>query len=141
MSSELIPITFNKIMQSRAYTVFILGTDKKRFAIFTDPAVGQNIQLHLTEEKKPRPFTHDLIHSIFKGLEIKPIQVVINDVEDTLYFARLYLEQQIGEQKVVLEIDGRPSDFILLALMYNLPIYCKKDALEKAVPIDDKLNT
>lgn len=137
MASELIPITFKKIMQSRAYTVFILGTDKKRFAIFTDPVVGQNIQLHLTEEKKPRPFTHDLINSIFKGLEIKPLQVVIHDVEDTLYFARLYLEQQSVEEKVILEIDGRPSDFIQLALMHNLPVFCRKDALEKAIAIED----
>jgi len=136
MASELIPITFKKIMQARSYTVFILGTEKKRFAIFTDPSVGQNIQLCLTEEKKPRPFTHDLINSIFKGLEVKPLQVVINDVEDTLYFARLYLEQQLGEEKVILEIDGRPSDFILLALMHDLPVYCRKDALEKAVAIE-----
>jgi bifunctional DNase/RNase len=136
--SELIPITFNKIMQSRAYTVFILGTEKKRFAIFTDPSVGQNIQLYLTEEKKPRPFTHDLINFIFKGFEIKPLQVVINGIEDTTYFARLYLEQRIDEQKtIVLEIDGRPSDCITVALMHNLPVFCRREILEKAVPVEE----
>ncbi|MBS0606914.1 MAG: bifunctional nuclease family protein, partial [Verrucomicrobia bacterium] len=35
MASELVPITFNKIMQSRSYTVIILGTAEKRFAIYT----------------------------------------------------------------------------------------------------------
>ena len=138
MTSELIPITFNKIMQSRAYTVFILGTEKKRFAIFTDPSVGQNIQLYLTEEKKPRPFTHDLIHSIFKGFEINPLQVVINGIEDTTYFARLYLEQRIDEQTVVvLEIDGRPSDCITIALMHNLPVFCRKEILEAAISVEE----
>jgi len=137
MTSELVPITFNKIMQSRAYTVIILGTEKKRFAIFTDPSVGQNIQLYLTEEKKPRPFTHDLINGILQGFEIKPLQVVINDIEDTIYFARLYLEQQIGEQKVIIEIDGRPSDCITLALMHNLPVFCRKEILDKAVPVEE----
>jgi hypothetical protein len=124
-------------MQSRSYTVFILGTEQKRFAIFTDPAVGQNIQIYLTEEKKLRPYTHDLINAIFKGFEIKPLQVVINDIEDTIYFARIYLEQQIGEQKSVLEIDSRPSDSITLALMHNLPVFCRKEILEKAIAVEE----
>ena len=110
MASELVPITFNKIMQSRSYTVIILGTDQKRFAIYTDPSVGKNIQTYLTDENKPRPFTHDLINAVFRGFDIKPLQIVINDIEDTIYFARIYLEQTVGEQKTILEIDARPSD-------------------------------
>jgi bifunctional DNase/RNase len=137
MVSELVPVTFNKIMQSRAYTVIILGTDQKRFAIYTDPQVGQNIQAYLTEEKKPRPMTHTLINSIFTGLDIKPLQVVINDIEDTIYFARLYLEQQMGEQKTILEIDTRPSDSVMIALMHNIPVFCRRDILEKAVAVEE----
>lgn len=137
MSSELIPITFNKIMQSRAYTVIILGTDAKRFAIYTDPAVGRNIQVYLTEESKPRPFTHDLMNAIFQGFGIKPLQIVINNVEDTIYFARIYLEQQIGDQKTILEIDARPSDCITLALLNNIPVFCRKEVLEKAVAVEE----
>ena len=63
--------------------------------------------------------------------------LVINDIEDTVYFARLYLEQQVGEQKVILEIDSRPSDCITLALMHNLPVFCRKEILEKAVPVEE----
>jgi bifunctional DNase/RNase len=138
MASELVPITFNKIMQSRSYTVIILGTDQKRFAIYTDPSVGRNIQMYLTEEHKPRPYTHDLLNAVFRGFEIKPLQIVINDIEDTIYFARLFLEQQIGEQKTVLEIDARPSDCIILALcLDNIPVFCRKEILEKAVPVEE----
>jgi bifunctional DNase/RNase len=134
---ELVPITFNKIMQSRSYTVIILGTDAKRFAIYTDPAVGRNIQVHLTEENKPRPYTHDLINAVFRGFDIKPIQIVINDIEDTIYFARIYLEQTLGEVKTICEIDARPSDCITLALLNNIPVFCRKDILEKAVPVEE----
>ncbi len=137
MASELIPITFNKIMQSRSYTVIILGTEQKRFAIYTDPSVGRNIQAYLTEEHKPRPFTHDLINAVFRGFDIKPLQIVINDIEDTIYFARIYLEQLIGEQKMLLEIDARPSDCIILALLNNIPVFCRKDILEKAVAVQE----
>lgn len=137
MVEQLVPITFNKIMQSRSYTVIILGTDQKKFAIYTDPSVGKNIQIHLTEENKPRPFTHDLINAVFRGFEIKPLQIVITDIEDTIYFARLYLEQQIGEQKTVLEIDARPSDCVTLAILNNIPVYCRKEILDKAVAVEE----
>ena len=74
----------------------------------------------------------------FKGFEIKPIQVVINGIEDTTYFARLYLEQHIDEQTVVvLEIDGRPSDCITIALMHNLPVFCRKEILEAAISVEE----
>lgn len=137
MASELIPITFNKIMQSRSYTVIILGTSEKRFAIYTDPQVGRHIQAFLTTEQKTRPLTHDLMKSIFKGLNVKPLQIVISDIEDTIYFARLYLEQEIGNEKTILEIDARPSDCITLALMDNIPVYCRKEIFEKAVPVEE----
>ncbi len=137
MDTELIPITFNKIMQSRSYTVIILGTEEKRFAIYTDPSVGRNIQQYLTDENKPRPFTHDLISAIFRGLDIKPVQIVITDIEDTIYFAHLYLEQQVGDQKIVLEIDARPSDCITLAVRDKIPVFCRKDIFEKAVAVEE----
>ena len=124
-------------MQSRAYTVIILGTEAKRFAIYTDPSVGRTIQTHLTEENKPRPFTHDLINAICRGLDIKLLQIVITDIEDTVYFARLYLEQQIGDQKTILEIDARPSDCITLAIMHKIPLFCTSEVLEKAVAVQD----
>lgn len=137
MTSELVPITFNKIMQSRAYTVIILGTNEKRFAIYTDPQVGRTIQTYLMTEQKPRPYTHDLINAVFRGLNIKPLQIVINDIEDTIYFARLFLEQTIGDQRMILEIDARPSDCITLALMENIPVFCRKEILEKAVAVQE----
>lgn len=124
-------------MQSRSYTVIILGTEEKRFAIYTDPSVGKNIQQYLTEENKPRPFTHDLIGSIFRGLDIKPVQIVITDIEDTIYFAHLYLEQQMGEQKTMLEIDARPSDCLTLAVLYKIPLFCRKEIFEKAVAVQE----
>jgi hypothetical protein len=135
--TEIIPISFNKIMQSKAYTVIVLDTGEKKFAIYTEPSVGQNIQKHLIDGKKNRPYTHNLLNSILKGLNVKLLQVVINDIEDTVYFARLFLEQELGETKQILEIDARPSDCVMLALLNNLPIYCKKAVADKAVAIEE----
>jgi hypothetical protein len=68
---------------------------------------------------------------------VKILQVIIQDVEDTVYFARLFLEQQAGEMKTIVEIDARPSDCIILALMNSVPVFCRREILEKAVPVEE----
>lgn len=135
MHSELIQLTFDKIMQTRSYTVVILGARDKRFAIYTDPSIGKTLQMYLTGAEKARPLTHDLIDAILRGLGVSIIQVVINDIQDTVYYARLFLEQNLGDFRHIIEIDARPSDCITLALMNNVPVYCTKDVLEKTVPV------
>lgn len=137
MFSQLIPLTFDKIMQTRSYTVIVLNAKTKRFAIYADPSVGQTLQMFLTDSKKPRPLTHDLIDMIFDGYGIRVKQIVINDVKDTTYFARLYLEQQKGNILHIVEIDARPSDCITLALMSNAPVYCTQEVLDITVPVED----
>jgi len=130
--SELIPITFNKILQSKSYTVIILGAGEKRFAIYTEPKVGKDLQIHLNPGKKPRPGCHEILLSTLQGFEIHPLQVVIHDVEDTVYFARLFLQSVADGKKTVLELDAKPSDCITLALIRGIPIYCRKEVFEKA---------
>jgi uncharacterized protein len=137
MLSELIQLSFEKIMQTRAYTVIVLNGQGKRFAIYMDPSIGRNLQVFLTGAEKPRPLTHDLINHLLRGYEIRIKQVVINDIQDTIYFARLFLEQDLGEIRHIVEIDARPSDCITLALMNNAPVFCTREVLEKTLPIEE----
>jgi len=137
MLKELVQVTFDKIMQTRAYTVVVLGTRDKRFAIYTEPSIGRILQMYLTEIERARPLTHDLINSIFEGYGVRVKQVVINDVQDTTYYARLFLEQEIDGIKHILEIDARPSDCITLALMNNVPVFCTRDVLNRTIAVDD----
>jgi uncharacterized protein len=137
MFSEIIQVSFDKIMQTKSYTVVILSAQGKSFAIYTDPSIGKTLQLFLTEVESPRPLTHELIDRIFEGMDIRVKQVVINDVQDTIYFARLFLEQDIGEIRHIVEIDARPSDCLILALMNNAPVYCTKEVLEKTIAVEE----
>lgn len=138
MLNELVQLSFDKIMQTRSYTVIVLNGQGKRFAIYTDPSIGRNLQVFLTGSEKPRPLTHDLINFMLKGFEIRIKQVVINDIQDTIYFARLFLEQDLGDIRHIVEIDARPSDCITLALMSNAPVFCTRELLEKTLPINDE---
>ncbi len=135
--SELIQLSFDKIMQTRSYTVVVLGARGKKFAIYTDPSIGKTLQMYLTGVEKPRPLTHDLIDLIFKGLDIRIKQVVINDLQDTVYYARLFLEQNLESYRHIIEIDARPSDCITLALMNNVPVFCTEDVFGKTVSVEE----
>jgi bifunctional DNase/RNase len=137
MLNELIQLSFDKIMQTRTYTVVVMEAREKRFAIYTEPGIGRILQMFLTGAEKQRPLTHDLINSIFKGFNANIRQVIINDVQDTVYFARIFLEQEIEGILHILEIDARPSDCITLALMNNVPVYCTHEVLDKTIPIDE----
>lgn len=137
MLTELIQLSFDKIVQTRSYTMVVLGTPEKRFAIYADPNTGRLLQTYLMGMEHPRPLTHDLIEMIFKGLEIRVKQVVINDLKDTVYFARLFLEQYVGSIRHIIEVDARPSDCITLALMANVPLYCTKDVLNRTLAVEN----
>lgn len=138
LSSDLVQLTFDKIMQTRSYTVVILSAENKRFAIYTDPNIGKTLQMNLTGAEKVRPLTHDLINTILQGYGIEIKQVVINDMQDTTYFARLYLEQEQDGLRHIVEMDARPSDCIILALMNDVPVYCTRDLLEKTIPVEEE---
>lgn len=131
MSDKLLPVTFSKIMQANHYTVFVLQSDGKHFPIFASPTVGEEVQTILAEQQSERPKTHDLIESIFKGLNINPLQLILNDVKDDIYFCKLFLEQSKEDGQSILEIDTRPSDGLVIALKNNLPIFTSKALLDK----------
>ncbi len=131
MTEPLYSVNFSKILQGNNYTLFILSANGKKFAIYTSPEVGEVVNAYLAEKKNTRPQTHDLISSIFSGLSIAPLQLILQDLNDTVYHCRLFLEQTKGEEQQILDIDTRPSDGLVLALKHNLPIYCTQNVLDK----------
>lgn len=137
MENELVQLTFEKIIQTKSYTVIILGGNNKRFAIYTESATGKMLQLFLTEAKRPRPLTHDLIERLFDGLDIHVKHIVINDVQDTVYYARLFIQQIKEGINHIVEMDVRPSDALILALMHNAPVYCTKEVLEQTISVEE----
>jgi len=104
----------------------------KVIAIFVDHSVAAAITMAMHEIHKPRPLTHDLIENILAGLGVVLQKVVINDLKEDTYFARLFLYQQLDSGKNMLEIDARPSDSIAMALQLKSPIYITEDVLARA---------
>ena len=111
--------------------VFLTNGDKV-IAIFVDHSVAAAITMSIHKVKKPRPLTHDLIANIFAGLGVKVQKVVVNDLKEDTFYARLYLAQENELGRNVLEIDARPSDSIALALQNQSPIFVNPDVWQRA---------
>jgi hypothetical protein len=73
--------------------------------------------------KKERPLTHDLMANIFLGLGVKLDHVVVNDMQDGTFFARILLRMENELGKKIVEIDARPSDSTVMALQQKRPIF------------------
>jgi bifunctional DNase/RNase len=134
MLQDYVQLAFDRIIQTHAYTAVVLRDKDLRFAIFSDSTVGRFLQLHLSGENRVRPQTHDLLSTILQAYEVRVKQILINDVEDTTFFARLFLEMTKDGLRQIVEIDARPSDCIILAFLHNAPVFCAKHVMEKVVP-------
>jgi bifunctional DNase/RNase len=132
MKDVIFPAVFEKIIQANQYTAFILSANEKQFAIYTTPSTGEYVQRVFTDKPFIRPQTIDLIGSILSGLNVIPLQLIIHDVIDAIYHCKLFLAEPGADHQKILEIDTRPSDGLALALIYNLPIYCTPQLLEKS---------
>ena len=77
--------------------------------------------------KPPRPMTQDLLDGVIKSLGAKIEKIVINDLRNHTFYAKIHLSSNGRTVK----IDSRPSDAIALGTASNTPIYVAEHVLEK----------
>lgn len=102
--------------------------------IWIGPAEADAITVRLQEVSVARPLTHDLLRDVMDKLGAQVDYVVVNDLADDTFFARIMVSFN-GER---MEIDSRPSDAIALAVRVQVPIYAEDAVLEKAGVALDK---
>jgi len=99
--------------------VFLREKDRERYlAIVIGIAEAEAIAIRLHRQSFPRPLTHDLLNNVISSLGAKVQSILISDLIDSTYYARIVLDQ--GGRH--LEIDARPSDAIALAVRADVPI-------------------
>jgi hypothetical protein len=79
----------------------------------------------------PRPLTHDLLVNAVESLGAEIQDVVISELKEHTYFARLRIRSE-GE---LIEVDARPSDAIAVAVTCDppLPIYVAEEVLREVL--------
>jgi bifunctional DNase/RNase len=75
----------------------------------------------------PRPMTHDLLASVIEHLGAKVERIVIDDLRNHTFYAKIYLD--IDGRTV--KVDSRPSDAIALCAAINAPIFVADHVFDK----------
>jgi len=128
----LIELTIESIRVSlRNYQRVVILREKgaeRYLPIWIGPAEADAIAVRLQEVTVARPLTHDLMSSVIASLGGAIRSVVVNDLANDTFFARVHVEQD-GR---MMEIDARPSDAIALAVRAGVPIYAEEAVLDQA---------
>lgn len=127
----LTPVKIQKIELSSAYTACYLGTEDRLFVIFLPPTSGKLLQQLIANAPLERPSSFDVILSLISGNTIKPIQVVIDDEKDGIYFTKIFLEKTGSDFLEILEIDAKPSDSLALTIKFQIPLFVTSSLLER----------
>ncbi len=108
--------------------VVLRSEDGRLLPIYIGLAEAMAINSALKNVVPPRPMTHDLLVDIIGKLNAKVERVIIDDLIDNTFYARIVLKQNDHE----VEIDARPSDSIAIAVRIGCPIYVDNKVLDEA---------
>jgi bifunctional DNase/RNase len=106
---------------------------ERNFPIVIGVFEATSIDRRVKGEQSPRPLTHDLIIAIVEQMGGEIQDVVISDLKEHTYFAKLRIRKD-GE---LTEVDCRPSDAIAVAVANRVPIYVNEDVLGEALEEDE----
>ena len=100
---------------------------ERSFPILIGVHEAYAIRRRAKQNKMPRPMTHDLIEGMIGQLDFKLDQIVIHELRDSTFYAKLVLRRN-GD---VVEIDSRPSDAIAVGAGTDAPIYVDDSVLDE----------
>jgi len=100
----------------------------RRLPIVIGGPEAQALAVAMERLSPTRPMTHDLMKNIFNTFEIKLQEVIISNLLDGIFYARLICLKD-GD---TVEIDSRTSDALALAVRFECPIYTYEFILDAA---------
>jgi len=139
MNRDVVPVKIRGILPANNGCALFVGNDEKVFVIQVEHNMGVVIGMFLRDQPKERPLTHDLMGSVFSGFGISVERVVITELRNSTYFARLILKQSNELGKKIVEVDARPSDSIALATAHKKPIYVAAGLFEQVEDMSELL--
>lgn len=95
------------------------------------------IALEIEKVVPQRPMTHDLLRNIIIECRLSAASVIITDLQDNTFYARIELLDRGGDAVL---LDARPSDAIALALRMDCPIYVEQKVIDlsaSSTPIEE----
>lgn len=127
--NEMIVESVRVHMLSSQHVVILRDAQRERYLpIWIGPWEANAIALRLQGVTPDRPMTHDLFSQTLNELGAQIKQIVVSDLADDTFRARLFLE--LDGRSV--DVDARPSDAIALAIRNSVPIFATDAVLDRA---------
>ena len=123
MKRDVVPVQIRGLLPANSGVALFLGNDEKVFVIQVEQSMGSVIHMAMRGAAKDRPLTHDMIGHVFQGFGITIERVVITELRNATYYARLILKQENELGSKIVELDARPSDCLALAAAAKRPVY------------------
>jgi len=131
---EIFGLSLSSSLSGGGYAIILKEIDgDRRLPIIIGQFEAQAIALQLEGIVPPRPLTHDLLKNVIELLGYNIDYIVINELKDSTFFAKIKLDSDEID-----DIDARPSDAIALALKSSAPIYVASYILEEIGFIPEK---
>jgi len=132
MSGPLVEMTVESVrvhMLSSQHVVILRELGRDRYLpIWIGPWEASAIAMRLQGVTPERPLTHDLLVTLLAELGGTVREVVIAELADETFLARIHLE--VGDRLV--EVDSRPSDALALAVRTGVRVFAASSVLDRA---------
>lgn len=108
----------------------VLGEEygNRRLPIIIGMFEAQAIAIEIEKIVPNRPMTHDLFKQFAKNFNFTVREIVISDLREGIFFARIVCSDGVRETAV----DARPSDAIAIGIRFDVPIYTYEAILSEA---------
>ncbi|MDQ3937675.1 MAG: bifunctional nuclease family protein [Chloroflexota bacterium] len=132
--NEMVVESVRVHMLSSQHVVILRDTGRERYLpIWIGPWEANAIAMRLQGVTPERPMTHDLFSQTLEELGVVLKQIVVSDLADDTFRARLLLE--LDGRSV--DMDARPSDAIALAVHAGVPIFATDAVLDRAAVVPE----
>ncbi len=119
----------HSVTQSHNYAVVLGETNgSRRLPIVIGGFEAQAIAVAMERMTPNRPLTHDLFKNALETFEVELKEVVINNLLDGIFYARLVCIKD----GALIEIDSRTSDALAMAVRFDCPIFTYEFILDAA---------
>ena len=140
MNKTVIEVQVRAVLPTSGGCAVFLGNNDKVFIIYVDQTVGSAITMFMRDVSKERPLTHDLMGHLMTALGARVERVIINDLKNATYYARMIIRAENElQQKKIIELDGRPSDCIAMATQQKAPMYVSQEVWDEVDDMSDVL--
>ena len=139
MNADVTLVQIRGIIPAHTGAAIFLGNDDKVFIIQVETNMAHVIGNFLRDAPKERPLTHDLLTNVYKGFGIEVERVVVTELKNSTYYARMILKMENELGTKIVEVDCRPSDCLAIASSQKVPVYVAANLFEEVEDMSEFL--